>query len=197
MFNKTFIHQLVEEPELVVPTLFKPIQFKVLQKLDQGEQLTNNEQRYLRGNLKRKLTILQKFRETAPPDSEFQLLLNFIGPYYITGVEALKHNGYGWFYDTKVIEVINTKIIGSLHLASKIIKFIRLRNLHKNKINVDSETGLHYATNDQILRDTIFTKNEYVKSIWIQMHQRYSYLFSNKKEGYHQEEKEDLALYGM
>lgn len=57
------------------------------------------------------------------------------------------------YFEPKVIEVINTKIEGS--------------------IRIDEKTGLKYATNEQIIKDTSITKNEYTKNIWMQMLSRY------------------------
>ncbi len=196
MNPQQLIHRLVEEQELVVPTLFKPVQFRILHKLEQGQPLTDNEQRYRRGNLQQKLKVLQQLLISGPPEQELPLLLNFCGPYYITGLEALRHHGYGWFYETKVIEVINTKIAGKVTLLSKTIKFIRIKSLSKSKIIVDRETGLRYASSNQIFKDVAFTKNEYSKSVWMQMYRRYGVVFVKKKYPFPAEDI-DFTRYGV
>lgn len=178
MINQTLIHHLVTEPDLSVPALFKPVQFGILQKLDQAQLLTPNEQRYLRGKLGKKLKALDKLLSIKQPEQELTLLLNSIGSYYITGLEALKHNGYGWFYEPKIMEIINTKVKGKIVLKEKTIKFIRIKSLSKSKTALDPETCLRYASNDQILKDIIFTKNKYAKTLWMQMYRRYGKVFS-------------------
>ncbi len=196
MTDQTLIHRLVAEQDLIMPTLFKPVQFKILQKLDQGQALTHNEQRYLRGKLGKKIRALEGILTTKEPEQELVLLLNSIGSYYITGLEALKHNGYGWFYGPKIIEVINTKIAGKIAFQGKSIKFIRIKSLSKSKIRVDTETGLHYAANNQILKDITFTKNKYAKTLWMQMYQRYGKIFSTLDLPTAEEEL-DFTRYGM
>ncbi len=196
MINQALIHHLVEEPDLVTPTFFKPVQFKILQKLDQNHSLTDNEQRYLRGKLGKKLKALEALSIATPPEQELAVLLNSIGSYYITGLEALKHNGYGWFYEPKIMEIINTKIQGKIAFREKTIKFIRIKSLSKSIIILDSETGQRYASNDQILKDIAFTKNKYAKTIWMQMYQRYGKVFSALDIEITDEET-DVSKYGM
>src|SRR3989338_6367354 len=122
--NQILIHHLVAEQDVVPLRLCKPMQFKILQKLDQAIPLTPNEQRYLRGKLGKKLRALEGILTTKEPEKELALLLNSMGTYYITGSEALKHNGYGWFYEPKIIEIINTKIEGKIAFRNKTVKFI-------------------------------------------------------------------------
>jgi len=194
--NQILIHHLVAEQDVVTPILFKPMQFKILQKLDQATPLTPNEQRYLRGKLGKKLRALEGILTTKEPEKELALLLNSMGPYYITGSEALKHNGYGWFYEPKIMEVINTKIEGKIAFRNKKVKFIRVKSLSKSKIVVDTKTSLHYASNDQIHKDITYTKNNYVKSLWMQMYQQYRKTFSNLTFPI-VEEDIDFTRYGM
>lgn len=189
------IHKIVQEKEVVVPTLFKSGQFNILSKLDQGKKLTENEQRYLRGNMKQKLVALQELSGINVTDKMINLL-DSIGSYYITGLEALKHNGYGWFYDSKIIEVINTKIEGKMALSSRTIKFIRVKSISKSKIKIDLKKGLKYAQNEQIIKDVAFTKNNYTKVVWNQMYQRYKKMFAKGKFNI-AEEKIDFAQYGV
>lgn len=196
MINQALIHHLVAEQDLVRPILFKPGQFRIIQKLDLGQPLTLNEQRYVRGQLGKKLRVLEGLLTTKPPAQELAILLNFSGPYYITGLEALKHNGYGWFYEPKIIEVINTKIEGKMACSGKTIKFIRVRSLSKGETVLDPENGLRYASNDQVFKDLPFTRNEYAKTLWLQMHQRYGKVFSTLEIKIPEEEL-DLSGYGM
>lgn len=196
MINQALIHHLVAEQDLVTPTLFKPVQFKILQKLDQGHSLTDNEQRYLRGKLGKKLKALEILSTATPSEQELTILLNSIGSYYITGLEALKYNGYGWFYEPKIIEVINTKITGKIIFKEKTIKLIRVKSLSKSKTVLDAKTSLRYASNDQILKDITFTKNAYTKTLWMQMYQRYGKVFS-ALDIKTPEEETDVSKYGM
>ena len=52
MANQQLIRKLVNFEEVVVPTLFKPVQFNIIKKLNTGKKLTENEKRYLRGNMR-------------------------------------------------------------------------------------------------------------------------------------------------
>ncbi len=196
MVNQTLIHQIVTDPDLVTPMLFKPVQFGILQKIDQARPLSLNEQRYLRGKLGKKLNALDKLLARQQPEQELVVWLGSIGSYYITGLEALRHNGYGWFYEPKLMEVINTKIEGKMVFKEKKIKFIRIKSLAKAKTLFDSETGLRYASNDQILKDIAFTRNKYAKALWMQMYQRYGKIFSALNMKIPKEET-DLRQYGM
>lgn len=194
-----FIHKLAEEEDLVVPTLFKPVQFRVIKKVDAGKKLTENEKRYLRGKMRNKVMILHALGCAASQQDELLLLLNSIGSYYITGLAALKYNGYGWYYEPKIIEVINTKIQGKLALKNKTLKFIRVRSISKSKVIVDKETHLRYAANEQIIKDTSFTKNQYARTIWKQMLERYGKMFvsKTKKYGLKEGKKIDYLQYGV
>lgn len=177
MIDQRLIQSLVKEEDLVVPTLFKPVQFSIIKKLDAGMRLTDNEKRYLRGKMGRKINALQGLISIGPIQDGCSVLLNSIGSCYITGLEALRHNGYGWYFEPKVIEVINTKIQGKAALKGKTIKFIRVKSITNSKISIDKETGLKYAANEQILKDITFTKNEYARNVWRQMLERYSGIF--------------------
>ena len=125
-------------------------------------------------------------------------MLKNIGFYYITGQEALKHNGYGWYYESKLIEVINTKIEGVINFKEKKVRFIRIKSINYSKIITDKETGLKYATNEQILKDIMFTKNEYTKIAWMQMFKQYGNIFAKlKKHNNVAETKIDYLKYGV
>ena len=132
-------------------------------------------------------------------ENEYTLLLNTIGSYYITGLEALKHNGFGWYYEPKIIEIINTKIEGKVALKGKTIKFVRVKSITNSKITIDKETGLKYAINDQIIKDIPFTKNEYTKTVWIQMYTRYKSMFAKRVAKFKgiTQKKMDYSKYGV
>jgi len=178
MVNQQLVRKLVNFEDTIVPTLFKPVQFNILKKLNKGNELTDNEKRYLRGNMREKLKILEELENKEEINDSVTMLLNSIDSYYITGLEALKHNGYGWYFQPKVMEVINTKIKGKLRIAGKAFKFIRIKSIENSAYAMDKETGLKYATNEQIIKDTGITRNEYAKNVWMQMLSRYKKIFA-------------------
>src|SRR3989338_87614 len=104
MANQQLIRKLADSEELVVPVLFKPVQFTIIKKMNTGKKLTENEKRYLRGNMRAKLIALEKLDTRDGTNESISILLDGIGSYYITGLEALKHNGYGWYFEPKTIE---------------------------------------------------------------------------------------------
>lgn len=164
--------------DLIVPTLFKPVQFNILKKLDIGKELTDNEKRYLRGKMRGKLNILKRCMDSSIEGiSEYNVFLGSLESYYITGLEALKHNGFGWYFESKIIEIINTKIEGKLSIAHKTVKFFRVKSIEKSKYSIDKKTGLKYADNEQIIKDINIIKNTYAKNVWKQMLNRYGNLF--------------------
>lgn len=177
MANQQLIRKLVDFEDVIVPTLFKPVQFNIIKKLNAGKNLTENEKRYLRGRMRDKLIALEELENKGEANESVSILLSSIGSYYITGLEALRHNGYGWYFEAKVIEVINTRIQGTVRIADSIFKFIRVKSIENSKYSIDKETGLKYAANEQIINDAKLTKNEYVKNVWAQMLSRYGKLF--------------------
>jgi len=178
MTDQQLIKKLVNFEALVVPTLFKPIQFNILKKLNQGKKLNENEKRYLRGKMKDKLRLLEELENKEETSNTINIFLNSISSYYITGLEALKHNGYGWYFKPKVIEVMNTKIEGKIRIGDATLKLIRVKSIENSKYTVDKKTGLKYATNEQIIKDIGITKNEYAKKVWLQMLLRYKKMFA-------------------
>ncbi len=174
------LNWITNNEDLIVPTLFKPVQFKVIKKLKENISLNETEKRYLRGAIKRKLLILEKLMKTDTHKDELNIFLNNIESYYITGLDALKHNGYGWYFETKKIEVINTKIEGRIKIKNKLMIFFRVKSIEKSKINIDVITGMKYANNDQIIKDIRITKNLYVKNLCLQMFRRYKALFTKE-----------------
>ena len=201
MANQQLIRKLVNFEEVVVPTLFKPVQFNIIKKLNTGKKLTENEKRYLRGNMRKKLNLLEELENKEGLSNSANLLLNSISSYCITGLEALRHNGYGWYFEPKVIEVINTKIEGNVKIVGKTLKFIRVKSIRNSSYIVDEKTGLKYATNEQIIKDTRITKNEYTKNVWMQMLSRYKNMFirdySKFKHLMPQEKIIDYAEFGV
>ena len=185
MVDLQLIRKLVDSEEIIVPTLFKPVQFNIIKKLNTGEKLTENEKRYLRGNMKEKLIALEELNGKEKINEGISMFLNSIGSYYITGLEALKHNGYGWYFETKVVEIINTRIKGNVRIASNILKFMRVKTIEGSKYSIDKEIGLKYATNEQIFNDAKLTKNGYAKIVWIQMLSRYGKLFVENYGKFH------------
>lgn len=178
MVNLQIVKKLVNFEDIVVPTLFKPVQFNILKKLDSGKNLNDNEKRYLRGKMKEKLQLLEELESKERINNRLNTFLNSISSYYVTGLEALKHNGYGWYFEPKVIELINTRIEGRIRIENKTLKLIRVKSIENSKYTVDKKTGLKYATNEQVIKDIGITKNEYTKKVWIQMLSRYKELFS-------------------
>ena len=135
--NQRIIHKLVRTEDIVVPTLFKPVQFNVLKKLDAGKKLTENEKRYLRGKMKDKLNMLARFTAGKEERRDYIMFLDNLDSYYITGLEALKHNGFGWYFKPKITEVINTKIEGKVSISNKTLRFIRVKSIKNSKFSVD------------------------------------------------------------
>lgn len=177
MANQQLIRKLADSEEVIVPTLFKPVQFNIIKKLNAGKKLTENEKRYLRGNMRKKLNMLWELEEKEAATDSINILLSSISSYYVTGLEALRHNGYGWYFEPKIIEIINTKIEGNIRMTDKILKFIRVKSIENSSYAVDEKKGLKYATNEQIIKDTGMTKNEYTKNVWMQMLSRYKSMF--------------------
>lgn len=171
------MRKLADYEETIVPTLFKPVQFNIIKKLNAGKRLTENEKRYLRGNMGKKLNVLEELEGKGITTDSVNLLLSGIGSYYITGLDALRHNGYGWYFEPKIIEIINTKIEGNIRIKNRILKFIRIKSIKNSKYALDKKMGLKYATNEQIITDTRITKNEYAKTVWMQMLSRYKSMF--------------------
>tara|TARA_Y100000034_G_C6837189_1_gene378445 strand:- start:228 stop:809 length:582 start_codon:yes stop_codon:yes gene_type:complete len=192
--NQKIIQRIANQEDLVVPTLFKPIQFNIIKKLSEGKKLNENEKRYLRGNIKKKLQAIENLYIKG--QNEYISFLNNLNSYHITGLEALKHNGYGWYFKTKIIEIINTKIQGKLILSNKTLKLIRVKSITNSKVTIDKKTGLKYATNEQIIKDTKITKNNYTKKVWENMLLRYKKLFV-KNHSIQKEKSIDYLKYGV
>jgi hypothetical protein len=187
--------------ESITNTIIKPKQLSLLRKLVYGQKLTENEKRYLRGNLGKKLEFLEEFCKETHEIDELQQLLNTIDSYYITGLCALRYHGFGWYYIPKIIEIINTRIEGKIRLKNITLKFSRIKSIGKSDFVIDESTGLKYATNEQIIADTKYTKNNYTKLVWRNMLNRYWEQFvkdPNKFREYHfQKEDLDHSIFGV
>ena len=168
--------------------LFKPVQTRVLKKYLSGKHLTENEKRYLRGNLRRKIEVIEKIiaEDQQRRNKELSNFLKNLGEYYITGFAALKHNGYGWYYDSKYIEVINTKLEGTIKVYGKRIVLKRVKSLGINNWRTDPKTGLRYATNERILHDARRSKQTELVRIWISLFNRYEKMFVKNPNRYSQ-----------
>ena len=206
MTNQKLIKRIIEIEEKVVPTLFKPVQFNILKKIIKNKKLTENEKRYLRGSIKQKLELLELLGRNDGDNKDgvgnkYVKFLNNIDSYYITGLEAIKQNGYGWFFDVKVIEVINTKIEGRIKIGDKLVKLFRVNSIENRKFTLNKETCLNYATNEQIIKDIIITKNEDAKNIWLQMCSRYKKVFAKNSNDFIEiapkEEEIVYEIYGV
>src|SRR3989338_10682471 len=137
MANLKLIRKLADSEETVVPALFKPGQFNIIKKMNEGKKLTDNEKRYLRGKMGKKLIALEKLESRQETNESLSILLGSVGSYYITGLEALKHNGYGWYFEAKTIEVINTRIEGTVKITGHVFKFIRVKSMEKSEYLID------------------------------------------------------------
>jgi hypothetical protein len=201
MTNTKIIQKILEIDESITQTMIKPKQLILLRKLHNGEKLTENEKRYLRGNLGRKLEFLEEFWEEAHDIDEQQQLLNIIDSYYITGLTALRYHGFGWYYLPKITEIINTRIEGKIRLKSTTLKFYRVKSIGNSDYVIDRSTGLKYATNEQIIKDTKYTKNNYTKLVWSNMLNRYWKQFVKKpnkfREYHYKTEDLDYSMFGV
>ena len=173
MSNTKLLQKILSINESLTNFVIKSKQLILLRKLLTSQELTENEKRYLRGNLGKKLEFLEQLWEELNEINEYQSLLNIIDSYYITGLEAIKYHGFGWFYDTKIIEIINTRLEGKIRLKNKTLKFYRVKSIGNNKFVTDESTGLKYATSEQVIVDTRYTRNEYTKIVWKNMLNRY------------------------
>jgi hypothetical protein len=100
-----------------------------------------------------------------------------LGEYYITGYEALKHNGFGWYFEPRKTEVMNTRVDGSLVIDGKHVIFRRLKTIDRGWWTVDSETGRRYATNARILADAARLRQGHLIKTWTSMLGRYGKIF--------------------
>lgn len=173
---------------------FKPVQRRVIDKLSSGTELNENEKRYLRGKLGDKLKALDRLLEYHDPQGHESIpFLEGITNYYITGFEALRHNGFGWFYDTKNIIIINTQVKGRLSHDGKRFVFIRVRSLKSRGIQMDESTGVRYATNEQIYYDARRFGDNSLLGTWKGMLYSYGEMFVNDPDFFKKIWKDDTV----
>jgi len=180
MANSELISKIVELGEEIVRPLFKDKQFGVLKKISFGTELTETEKRYLRGNIRKKLELLNILNadQYNPRVNDHSDFLKILREYYITGLEALKNNGFGWDLKINVIEVINTKLNGEIEFSSKTLKLIKVKSIKKADFIFNKSDSMRYATNEQIIKDIKITKNLLVKKKWMNHYVRYKSEFS-------------------
>lgn len=183
MLNKELIIAILELGEATVKPLFKEKQFEILKKISFEESLNDTEKRYLRGHLGKKLFLLNLLNSSLynPRIIDYFDFLKNIGEYYITGLEALKNNGYGWDFKTKIIEVLNLRLSGEVEFSGKILKFIKVRSIKRSKFVINKSNLLKYATNEQIIKDSKITKNLLVRKKWMNHYFNYGDDFSKFK----------------
>jgi len=158
--------------------LFKPVQLRVLEKISKNMELTQNEKRYLRGRLGAKLRLLERLAQAERSREEaLDTVLGQLGEYYITGYEALKHNGFGWYFEPRRMEVMNTRLSGRLDIDGKPVIFHRLKAIGRDWWTADRETGRRYATNARILADARRLGQGPLVRTWISMLERYNKAF--------------------
>ncbi len=180
MNEQEIIKTLVKMNQDQLKPLFKPKQILTLKKIVSNEKLTETESRYFRGAIRKKISILSQLanHEYISRINGYTDFLNLLGRYYITGLEALKNNGFGWEFNTKIIEVINTKLNGEIVINNKEIKLIKTRSIKNKEVVLNKQDGLVYATNEQVGKDYKLTRNETTKRIWTTHYQRYDKSFS-------------------
>jgi hypothetical protein len=165
--------------------LFKPVQIEILKKIKSGASLTENEKRYLRGGLRKKLDSLQALTTNVNNNlNSLGAMLEVLGEYYITGYEALKHNGFGWYFESKRILVLNTRLDGRLHIDGRIIILKRVKSIGRPSWTTDKKSGLKYATNSRVIRDAIRFHQDDILKICVDFLQRYGKMFVPRPEKY-------------
>lgn len=177
--------RIFELPDDELGLLFKPVQLRIIEKITQGSVLSSNEKRYLRGRLGKKLRLLDHLVRPARAQTDpFSTIVGLLGEYYITGYAALKHNGYGWYFDPRSIEIVNTRLDGKLTVEGKPVIFKRVRNIGPGWWAADSETRLKYATNERILIDARRSGQTHLVKTWTAMLERYGKLFVKNPRKY-------------
>lgn len=184
MNNKSIINCVIDHPADAA-VLFKPVQLQVIEKTSKGIPLNETEKRYLRGNLGKKITALEHLLQSGNSESSpINPLLDNLNNYYVTGFEALKHNGFGWFFNTNTIIVMNTSLKGSIQFNGKKFVFIRTRSMKGRSRHLDASSGMYIATNEQIIKDAFELKDESLIRTWRSMLERYGTMFVDYPERY-------------
>jgi len=183
MANNELISKIVELGKEIVRPIFKDKQYAVLKKISFGIELTETEKRYLRGNIGKKLELLNIINSDQynPRVKDYSDFLKILREYYITGLEALKNNGFGWDLKINVVEIVNTKLNGEVEFSGKTLKFIKLKSIKKADFVFNKSDSMRYATNEQIIKDIKITKNLLVKKKWTNHYLRYKSEFSKFK----------------
>jgi hypothetical protein len=177
--------RIFELPNDELGLLFKPVQLRVIDKITRGSILSPNERRYLRGRLGKKLRLLDHLIRPARPQTDaLGAIVSLLGEYYITGYAALKHNGYGWYFDPRKIEVVNTRLDGRLTVDGKLVIFRRVKSIGPDWWTADSATGLKYATNERILVDAQRSAQMHLVKTWTAMLERYGKVFVKNPRKY-------------
>lgn len=148
------VQRILSLPDDRINAFLKPKQKMVLRKLISGEELDENEKRYLRGNIRKKIEMISSLIESVD-DDPLREFTKGISSYYISGYEALKHNGFGWYFDTKRILIYNTRVEGKYRIPGKSIILKRVRSIRNREFKPDENTGIIYASNSQIMIDAI------------------------------------------
>ena len=183
MVNKELIMRIVELGKETVQPILKNKQFEVLKKISFGKELTETEKRYLRGNLGKKLDLINTLNSEQynPRIKDYIDFLRILDDYYVTGVSALINNGFGWDLKARFIEVINTKLKGEINFSDKTVKLIKIRTIKKADFKLNKYDLIKYATNGQIINDTKITKNEFIRKKWLNHYKNYGEEFSKDK----------------
>ena len=183
MANNELISKIVELGKDIVRPIFKDKQYDVLKKISFGTELTETEKRYLRGNIGKKLELLNilNLDQYNPRVRDYSDFLKILRDYYITGLEALKNNGFGWDLKINIIEVINTNLNGEVEFSGKILKFIKVKSIKNADYIFNKSDSMKYATNEQIIKDIKITKNHLVRKKWTNHYLRYKTEFSKYK----------------
>jgi hypothetical protein len=195
MTNVRTIHALYRHLADLDP-LFKQRQKRIIEKLELCQPLSENEKRYLRGRMGDKVDAIGRLlaAQSTEKDNDLQILGN-LPDYYITGFEALKNNGFGWYYDTKVVSIINTRLKGKINITnSKRIRFIRVKSLRGRRYSLEPGSGLKYASNEQVLDDARMLGDKAIQRVWWTMFERYPDIFvKNKSDFVTSPSKDDIG----
>jgi hypothetical protein len=156
----------------------------ILEKIGKGEPLNENEKRYLRGRFGKVLNLLFVLMRDRSAGSDLELFCRNLNDYYITGWSALKRNGFGWYYDPKWVVIINTKLEGRIEFPEVKVKLVRVKSLSGRQWEKDDSTGLIYATNEQIMKDSKILRDHSLEKTWWAMEERYGTMFSVIPNGF-------------
>jgi len=181
----TLINRILSLDNRNLSSLFKPVQLEILKKIENGSSLTENEKRYLRGGLRKKLDSLQALTINVNTNfNNLATMLGLLGEYYITGYEALKQNGFGWYFESKRIFIMNTRLEGRLHVDGRAIVLKRVKSIGKHGWTTDKKSGLKYATNARIIKDALRFHQDDILKTCIDFLQRYGKMFVSRPEQY-------------